>query len=87
MTLNTKRLQYLARRNKKLSNRGSGLSPKKEDQKGYFNCKKPGHFLADCPELQKDKTKDKIKKANFKSSNFRNKIKKSLMVTWDDLYT
>ena len=48
---------------------------RKEDQKGFFNCKKPEHFIADCPDLQKEKSKDKSKK----------QIKQSLMATWEDL--
>jgi hypothetical protein len=68
------RLQWLSR--------GSGYKgSRKEDQKGCFNCKKHGHFIADCPDLQKEKSK----KANFKSNKFRRQIKQSLMATWEDL--
>jgi hypothetical protein len=46
------RLRYLARKNKKFLGRGSGYKGSgKEDQKGYFNYKKHGHFIADCPDL------------------------------------
>ena len=66
------RLQYLAKKNKKFLSRRSGYKgSKKEDQKGYFNCKKPRHFIADCPDLQKEKLKDKSKKSTFKSNKFK----------------
>ncbi|RHN74110.1 putative RNA-directed DNA polymerase [Medicago truncatula] len=68
-----------------LSKRGSYKNSKKEDQKGCFNCKKPGHFITDCPDLQKEKFKGKSKKSSFSSSKFRKQIKKSLMATWEDL--
>jgi hypothetical protein len=51
-----------SKRSKRFSNRSSGSkgsSSKKEDQKSCFNCKKPGHFIAECPDLQKDKSKEK----------------------------
>ena len=67
------RLKYLAMKNKKFLRRRSGYKgSRKEDQKGCFNYKKPGYFIADCPDLQKEKSKDKSKKSTFKS----NKIKK-----------
>jgi len=82
MAMLSNRLQYLAKKNKTfLSRRGSFRSSKKEDQKGCFNCKKPGHFIADFPDLQKEKSK----KPTFKSSKFKKQIKQSLMATWDDL--
>jgi len=56
-----------------------------EDQKGCFNCKKPGHFIADCPYLQKEKSKDKSKKSTFKSNKIKKQIKQSLMATLEDL--
>ena len=72
------KLEYLAKKNKKfLSKRGGYKIFKKEDQKGCFNCKKSGHFIADCPDLQKEKSKDKTKK--FNSRKIRKQIKKSLM--------
>jgi len=49
MAMLSKKLQYLARKNKKGS--------RKDYQKGCFNCKKPGHFIADCPDIQKEKSK------------------------------
>ena len=54
-------------------------------QKGCFNCKKPGHFITDCRDLQKEKSKEKSKKPTIKSNNFRRQIKQSLMATWEDL--
>lgn len=78
--------QYLANKNKRFSGRsndfrGSSSIEKKDVQKGCFNCKKHGHFIVDCPEVQKDKSK----KGSFKKDSFRNKFKKNLMTTWDEL--
>jgi hypothetical protein len=48
MGLLSNRLQYLAKKSRKSKGGRSGFrSSKKEDQKGCFNCKKPGHFIAD----------------------------------------
>jgi len=86
MAMLSNRLQYMAKKNKKfLTRRSSFRSSKKEDLKGCFNCKKPGHFNADCPDLQKEKSKDKPKKSTFKSNKFKKQIKQSLMAIWDDL--
>ncbi|KEH41530.1 hypothetical protein MTR_1g052045 [Medicago truncatula] len=80
------KLEYLEKKNMKfLSKRGGYKSCKKEDHKGFFNCKKSRHFIADCPNLQKEKPKDKSKKSNFNAGKFRKQIKKSLMETWEDL--
>jgi len=69
MTMLSNRLQYLTKKNKKFLSRRSGYkSSKKEDQKGFFNCKKHEHFIANCPDLQKEKSKDKSKKSTFKSN-------------------
>jgi len=82
MAILSSRLQYLAKKNKKfLSRRGSYKGSTKEDQKGCFNCKKPGHFIDDCPDLQKEKSKKKSKKPTFKSNKFKKQIKQSLMAT------
>jgi len=76
------KLEYLARKNRKfLSKNGGYKSSKKEDQKGCFNCKKHGHFIVECLDLQKEKSKDKSKKSSFNSRKFRKQIKKSLMAT------
>jgi len=86
MAMLSNKLEYLAKKNMKfLSKRGGYKSFKKEDQKGCFNCKKPGHFIAECPDLQKEKSKDKSKKSSFNSRKFRKQIKKSLMETLEDL--
>lgn len=86
MAFKIKRFQYLAKKNKRFSGRSNGFRgsdsrEKKDDQKGYLNWKKPSHFIARCPELQKDKSK----KGSFQKDNFKNKFKKSLMETWDEL--
>jgi len=86
MAMLSNKLEYLAKKNRKfLSKRGGYKSFKKEDQKGCFNCKKPGYFIAECPDLQKEKSKDKSKKSSFNSRKFRKQIKRSLMATWEDL--
>ena len=86
MAMFSNKIQYLARKNMKFLSKRSGYkSSKKEDQKGCFNCKKPGHFIVDCPDLQKEKSKEKSKKSTFKPSKFRKQIKQSLMANWEDL--
>jgi len=86
MAMLSNKLQYLAKKNKKFMSRGSRhKSSRKEDQKSCFNCNKTGHFIADCPDLQKEKSKEKSKKLVFKSNKFKKQIKKSLMATWEDL--
>jgi len=68
MAMLSSMLQYPTKKNKKfLSRRSSYKGSKKEDRKGFFNCKKPGHFIADCPDLQKEKSK----KPTFKSNKFK----------------
>jgi hypothetical protein len=86
MAMLSNKLEYLARKNRKfLSKRGGYKSSKKEGQRGCFNYKKPRHFIADCPDLQKEKSKDKSKKSSFNTRKFRKHIKKSLMATLEDL--
>jgi len=86
MVMLSNKLEYLARKNRKfLSKKGGYKISKKEDQKGCFNCKKTEHFIAECPDLQKEKSKDKPKKASFNTRKFRKQIKKNLMATWEDL--
>ena len=66
MAMLSNKLEYLAKKNRKfLSKKGGYKSFKKEYQKGCFNCKKSGHFIADCLGLQKEKSKDKSKKSSF----------------------
>jgi len=72
MAMLSNKLEYLARKNMKfLSKMGGYKNSKKEDHKGFFNCKKTGHFIAECPDLQKEKSKDKSKKASFNTRKFR----------------
>ncbi|PNX58950.1 serine/threonine protein kinase SRPK1, partial [Trifolium pratense] len=63
-------------------NNSRNFVSKKEDQKNCFNCKKPGHFIADCPEMS---LKDKNKRYSSKKQQFKSKLKKSLMATFEEL--
>lgn len=79
-----KRFQHLAKKKSIFSSRsygfkGSNSRSDKDGRKGYFNCKKSGHFIVDCPDMQKDK----VKKETFQKKNFRSKFKKVLMATWE----
>jgi len=58
-----------------------GSGSKKEEQKNCYNCKKPGHFIAECPDMPKDK----MKKNSSKTSNYKKSFRKSLMAAWDQL--
>src|SRR4030065_1042305 len=79
----TRRFQRWVGKSKKFSrsNNSKGSGVKKEEQKNCYNCKKPGHFIANCPDMQKDKSKNK----SSKSSTFKSKFRKSLMAAWDEL--
>jgi len=81
MAMLSNKLQYLAKKNKKFLSRSSSHKSSRREEKGCFNCKKTGHFITECPDLQKDKSKKPI----FKSNKFKKQIKKSLMATWEDL--
>jgi len=85
MAMLSNKLQYLAKKNKMFLSRSSSHKISRKEEKGCFNCKKTGHFIAECPDLQKDRSKDKSKKPTFKSNKFKKQIKKSLMATWEDL--
>jgi len=81
MAMLSNRLQYLAKKNKRFLSRSNGYKGSRKEEKGCFNCKKTGHFIAECPDLQKDKSKKPI----YKSNKLKKQIKKSLMATWEDL--
>jgi len=76
MDMLSNRLQYLAKKNKRFLSKGNSHKSSRKEEKGCFNCKKTGHFIAECPDLQKDKSKDKSKKPIFKSNKFKKQIKK-----------
>ncbi|KAI5391010.1 hypothetical protein KIW84_076032 [Lathyrus oleraceus] len=57
------------------------LEKRRMIRKGCFNCKKPGHFIVEYPELQKENPK----KGSFQKFSFKKNIKKSLMETRDEL--
>jgi len=76
MAMLTNIIQYLVRKNKKFLGRSNGYKgSRKEDKKGCFNCKKTGHFVVVCPDLQKKKSKEKTKKPSLKSNKFKKQIK------------
>jgi len=81
MAMLSYRLQYLAKKNERFLSRRNGHKSPRKEEKGCFNWKKTGPFIAECPDLQKDKSKKPI----FKSNKFKKQIKKSLMATWEDL--
>jgi len=85
MAMLSNKLQYLAKKNKRFLSRSSSHKSSRKEEKGCFNCKKTRHFIAECPDLPKDKSKDKSKKPTFKSYKFKKQIKKSLMATREDL--
>lgn len=66
---------------KSSSFRGSSSRDKKDDHKWCFNYNKHVHFIDDCLELHEDKSKKGI----YQKDKFKNKVKKSIMATWDEL--
>ncbi|MCI31814.1 serine/threonine protein kinase SRPK1, partial [Trifolium medium] len=74
--------QWARLHRKNFNGNASRNSEKKEEQKNCFHCKKPGHFIADCPEMS---SKDKYKRNSSKKEYYKTKIKKSLMATFEDL--
>lgn len=86
MTFIIKRFQYLANKNmgfsgKRSDFKGISFRDNKDDQKGCFNCQKPGHFIANCHALHKGKAK----RESIQKNKFISKFKKSIMATWDEL--
>ncbi|KAK2423877.1 gag-protease polyprotein [Trifolium repens] len=80
--LSKKFQQWSVRKGKNFPSRGFGSrnntsKEKKDDTKNCLNCHKPGHFMADCPELNS--------KGKGRKSTIKNKAKKSLMATWEDI--
>lgn len=79
----TNRFQYLTKNKMFLcricGSKWSGCKNEKEDQNECFNCKKSGHFIYDCLEMQKKKSK----KERSKKEIYNGKLKKSLMETGD----
>ncbi|KAK2409948.1 gag-protease polyprotein [Trifolium repens] len=80
--LSKKFQKWSVRKGENFPSRGFGSrnntsKEKKDDTKNCFNCHKPGHFMADCPELSS--------KGKGRKSTITNKAKKSLMATWEDI--
>ncbi|GAV57414.1 LOW QUALITY PROTEIN: zf-CCHC domain-containing protein/UBN2 domain-containing protein, partial [Cephalotus follicularis] len=50
--------------------------PSKREEPTCYECKKPGHFKNDCPNLKK--------KEQFKKKNEYSKKKKAMVATWSD---
>jgi hypothetical protein len=72
MALMVRRFQQWQRKYKKFpskrnGSRGSGSKDRKEDLNKCYNCKKPGYFIADCPEMS---SKDKFKNKNSSKERF-----------------
>jgi hypothetical protein len=86
MVLMARRVSQWAKRSKKFSSKfggpskSSGFKDKKEDQNKCFKCNKIGHFIADCPE-----NKNRSNKKASSRENYKNRVKKSLLATWEDL--
>ncbi|MCH92320.1 serine/threonine protein kinase SRPK1, partial [Trifolium medium] len=76
------KFQKWSRFNKKNFRGNVSRSSGKKEEKNCFHCKKPGHFIADCPEMS---SKDKYKRSNSKKEYYKNKLKKSLMAIFEEL--
>jgi len=81
MVFLTKRLCYMNRKKKRFYGRrngvkGSSNKEKKDEPKARFNYKKHGRSIVDYPGIQKESSN---------KENFKSRVKKCLMVTWEDL--
>ncbi|XP_045797929.1 uncharacterized protein LOC123892146 [Trifolium pratense] len=77
------KFQQWSRFNKKnFRGNNSKTFAKKDDQKNCFKCKKTGHFIAECSEMS---SRDNNKKGNSRREYYKNKLKKSLMATFENL--
>jgi hypothetical protein len=79
MVMMARRVSQWAKRSKRFSNKFGGSSKsygskdRKEDQNKCFKCNKSGHFIADCIDLNKDKSK---KKSSSKEK-YKNRVRKA----------
>ena len=64
--------------NKSKGIKNSKFKNRSEYQQSCFNCKKIGHLIVECPKLQKHK------QSISREENYKGKLKKSLMTTWDE---
>ncbi|KAI5416109.1 hypothetical protein KIW84_041236 [Lathyrus oleraceus] len=84
LTFIIKRFKCLAKKKNKLADKKDSFkesSSRSKDQDGCYNCKKLDHFIIECPDPQKDKSKNE----SFQKNNFRSKFTKILIATWEKL--
>ncbi|XP_070032240.1 uncharacterized protein [Nicotiana tomentosiformis] len=87
----TKRFQKMVRRNGGIPKRSSSSKPKGYDL--CHKCRKPGHFIKECPLLKQDQYRHNIDKAakrnpvpdkRFKRKDMVDKIMKQPFAAWGD---
>ncbi|KAH1069198.1 hypothetical protein GYH30_006691 [Glycine max] len=71
---------WKSKRGSKWNNSSKKVFKERKDKENSsiicYECKKPGHFKSECPNLEKSKDKKKY---------YKSKEKKGLMSTWEDL--
>ncbi|XP_070004883.1 uncharacterized protein [Nicotiana sylvestris] len=91
MTYLTKRFQKMVRRNGGILKKGNSSKPKNYDL--CHKCRKPGHFIKDCPLIKQEHSKynpDKEAKRNlvldkhFKRKRSADNVVKQALVAWGD---
>jgi hypothetical protein len=87
MALMVRRFQKWNKKYKRFPNKGNNSrssfsKDKKEELNKCYNCKKSGHFIADCPEMS---SKDRGKNKSFGKEKYKEKVRKSLLATWETI--